>query len=286
LLPALFSAALVSWLLWRIPPARLAAAAALLDWPWLAVATGLMVLGLYFWDALCVRWLFGHVGRPLRYGETLHARGKSYLLGAVNYELGQGLLAWEVARRQGIPLVKALAGCVLLAAHDLAVLLGFGLLGSFAGGGPRSRPTLVFCGAGIAGLLAFGLLGGLVRRARKTRFGGWLDVWGWWLSVRLWLLRAVYYGIILAYAAVALHLGGLAVTGWVVGGVIPLVLLADGLPISVSGLGTRETALLFLLDPAEPAVVLALSLTWSAGLMIGRLTLGLGHYWLPRWSIA
>ena len=64
----------------------------------------------------------------------------------------------------------------------------------------------------------------------------------------------------------------------VVLGTIPLVLLADGLP-NFAGLGTRGTALQLLLEPEHPAVLLAMSLFWSAGLIIGRLSIALAHLW-------
>jgi hypothetical protein len=83
--------------------------------------------------------------------------------------------------------------------------------------------------------------------------------------------------IILLYAVVGLTYCGVELHSRVVCSIVPLVLVADGLPISISGLGTRETALVYLVDPPQPAVLLAFSLFWSTGLMLGRLLLGLGH---------
>jgi hypothetical protein len=270
------STALIGWLFWRIPPVDVAEAAAALDWPVLALATGLLVLGLYFWDAVCLRWLFAQIGWRLRFGTVLHARGCSYLLGAVNYELGQALLAWKLSQEQHIPVGRILAGCVLLGCHDLAVLLGLGLVGSFVGPVHQLR-TLVFCITGIVSLVALSVLARSIRRGQE----GWLAIWSWRRSARLLLLRGAYYGLMLAYAAIALDVCNLPVDVWIIAGVIPLVLLIVGLPISVSGLGTRETALKQLLAPASPAVVVAFSFFWSAGLIMGRLALGLGHTWLP-----
>src|SRR5262249_4345065 len=99
-------------------------------------------------------------------------------------------------------------------------------------------------------------------------------------SLRLYGLRIAYFAIILLYAAGGLGLCGLALNRGVVLGVIPLVLLADGLPVSVSGLGTRETALLYLLQPEHPEVILAWCLLWSTGLLVGRTSIGLANLWL------
>ena len=88
-------------------------------------------------------------------------------------------------------------------------------------------------------------------------------------------------GVLLVYAAVALQMCGILISGLDLLSTIPLVIAADGLP-SVAGIGTRETALLLLLDTDRPEVLLAMSLVWSTGMIIGRLTIGLTHLWWPR----
>jgi hypothetical protein len=93
-------------------------------------------------------------------------------------------------------------------------------------------------------------------------------------------LRVAYFGITLLYAAAGLSLCGVPLDRGVVLGVIPLVLLANGLPVSVCGLSTRETSLLYLLQPEHPEVLLAWSLAWSAGLFVGRAGIGLASLWL------
>src|SRR5207248_719476 len=90
-------------------------------------------------------------------------------------------------------------------------------------------------------------------------------------------------------AAIGLRLCGIGLSFQILCSVIPLVLLADGLPISVSGLGTREVTLILLLNPEEQerAIVLAFSLLWSIGLALGRLMIGLVHWWfLPYLLVA
>jgi hypothetical protein len=88
----------------------------------------------------------------------------------------------------------------------------------------------------------------------------------------------VYFIILVVYAAVALEICRIPLDFRVVLSTIPLVMLADGLP-SVSGLGTRETALQLLLPSEEPAVLVALSLVWTTVLVLTRATIGLAHLW-------
>src|SRR5262249_14487566 len=56
--PAVVSAGLLLWLVYRVSPQALAAASAQLDWPPLCVVFSAMVLDLYLWDCVekaCVR---------------------------------------------------------------------------------------------------------------------------------------------------------------------------------------------------------------------------------------
>ena len=217
----------------------------------------------------------------MAYRTALNARGTSYLVTAFNYGLGQGVMAWRMGRAQGISLLSALGRCFLLAVHDIAVLMSLGLLASLTIADPRVQPTRLVCGFGLLGLAGAAAAWWMFRRARKA--GRWAELSGWWglrRSARLCLLRGVYFSISLTYATLAFALCGVGLSLGVVFSVGPLVLLADGLPISISGLGTRETALQLLLNPEKQGEVLALSLIWSAGLLTGRLAIGLVHLWL------
>ncbi len=284
-LAPLVSAGLVGWLVWRVSPQALLQAAARLDLAILIPATLALVGALYLWDAVCLRWLFSRPGRRPAYATALRARGTSYLAGVVNYELGQALLAWLLARALGLGLLPALGRCLVLVLHDVAVLLTLGLVGSVGGSDARAVALRWGCAAGLGALLLGLVLAGLLRgrwraRAGATRWGAGLEGWHWSRSVQLYALRIAYYGIIVAYAAAGLSLCGVALSRGVVFGVIPVVLLADGLPVSVSGLGTREAALLYLLEPEHPEVLLAWSLLWSAGLLVGRTVIGLANVWM------
>ena len=117
------SAGLVAWVIWRVSPQDLIRVAPLLPWQQLVSATAALVAGLWFADSFCVRWLFAQPDRSLRFSSALFARGSSYLLCSVNYELGQAAMAWSLSRAQGRTLISALGTCVLLAFHDIAVLL-------------------------------------------------------------------------------------------------------------------------------------------------------------------
>jgi hypothetical protein len=284
-MPLLVSVGLLVWLVYRISPQALVAAASQLNCPRLCLVFSAMVLALYLWDSVCLHWLFAEPGLPLSFSKVLRARGSSYAASAVNYELGQGLVAWELARAQGTSLVSALGRCLLLAAHDVAVLLTLGLAGSLLIDTTIARGIMGFCAIGLTVLIVVGLLAYFFPRWRHERrtIGGehfWPRSWTWGRSLQLSGMRGIYYAIILAAVGLGLEVAPVPVGRQVVFGAVPVVLLADGLPISVSGLGTRETALLSLIDAPQPGALLAFSLIWSAVLMTGRLLIGLVHWWL------
>jgi hypothetical protein len=159
----------------------------------------------------------------------------------------------------------------------VGVLLALGFVGAMADPNPGLYAVRWVGGVGLVYLAGLIVLPSLLPR----RFGAWMAGWSWRRSLGLCVLRVVYFGIILAYVVAALRVCGVALDERLTVSVVPLVLLADGLPISISGLGTRETTLLYLLDPDDKAVVLAFSLMWSTGLVGGRLLIGLAHWWLP-----
>jgi hypothetical protein len=283
-LQPLVSAALLAFAIWRASPEKLEAAFALLDYQLFVPWTALLVVALYLWDSVCLRFLFapGHPG--LTYRSVLRACGASYLLGALNYELGQGVFAWEMARGTKTSVLAALTRMALRMYHDVVVLLGLGLIGALLTHGDAAKAAQTTCLILLTGLIAVALFLGFMPapwRARllQGKWAAWSEFWSWGRSCCLILLRLVYYGLILIYAAVGFSICGLSLDFSVVVSTIPLVLLVDGLPISVSGFGTRENALLYFLSHEDPARVVAYSLMWSAGLMTGRLLIGIICWW-------
>jgi hypothetical protein len=287
-LPVAVSAGLIALLLYWISPSKVVEEFVKVPWQQILPVTAAMVLALYLWDAVCLQTVFATESHVVPYRRMLRVRGTSYLLGAFNYELGQGLVAWTISRLQKISLLQTLSRSVVLAYHDLVVLFSVGLVGSLLVESPPREVRLVklFAGVGLAGLVAVAVAFSLLprekrERFRQTRWGAWLVDWSWRRSLRLAWQRLVYFGILILYAGVALAICGIPVDSLVVASTIPVVLLADALP-SVCGVGTRDTALILLLNPENRAAVFALSLIWSTGMIVGRLVIGLLHYWIPR----
>jgi hypothetical protein len=282
-LPVLISAGLVAWLVWRVSPGRLMEAAAVLNWPALVALTLGEMLALFLWDSVCLRWLFSLPEGSVSFDTAVRARAQSYRWTVVNYGLGQGVLAWDLARARGLPFASALGRCVLLALHDLAVLFGLALAASFVS--PEPRPVLRrVCLVGL--LVLAGLAVAVVvlpghRRARLGQRVDWLAWWRWRHSLTVFGLRLAFFLIIVTYVTAALAVIGLPQGTRDVCGTVPLMLLAEAVP-SISGFGTRDAAVLGVLHPAEEqrGLVLGFTLLWSSVLAVSRMTLGLGSWWL------
>jgi hypothetical protein len=172
----------------------------------------------------------------------------------------------------------------VLAYHDIVVLLAMGLAGAVLSDQPRIvqiRP-MIATGLGIALALAvfFWLLPHVIGpRIRSKHVDLLFEGWSLRRSLQLMPQRVVYFGILIIYAAVALRICRVPVDHHVVASSIPLVLLADGLP-NFAGFGTRDVSLQLLLRPEDPAVLFAMSLIWSTGMLVIRTVIGLAHLWL------
>jgi len=280
IVPALVSGGLIAWLLSGIDVSLLLESIAGLPWKLLVPLTLAMVTALYLWDAVCLRLVFVVGDRMLPYQTALYVQGIASLFSAVNYQLGQGFVAWLIAVRQQTSFLSALSRSVLLAIHDLGVLFTLGWIGSMirSSAGPQVRGIRLLCGLGLLALVALVIGYRFLPQARRqalraSKFGAWIESWSWKRTAWLLLLRLAYFGISITYAAIAFRIAGLAVSASDILGAVPLVLVAGSLP-SVSDLGTRETALVLLLAPAPIESVVAVSLLWSSGMIAGRLIIG------------
>jgi hypothetical protein len=289
LIPLAISGALIAWLFWRVPPAAVLRAAEELNWVLLIPATIAMVVCLYVWDAACLPVIYGITHHPWSYARSLQLRGLSYLGAALHYELGQGIVAWMAAKTQNTSVVRMLARCVILMYHDVVVLLALGLFGSWMSNDSRVVPLRPWLAIALAAAAAIAVVVWAVPTLAQrfwSRAESVVAEWSIKRSLMLIPMRVIYFGILVVYAAAALAICHVPADRHVVLSTVPLVMLADGLP-SVSGLGTRETALQLLLQPDRAEMLLALSLVWSAGLILGRAGIGLALlWWNPSLGVA
>jgi hypothetical protein len=299
-LPWLVAAAILAVLVLRLPRAQLLhALAAGPSWK-VALCSAAVVGAALLADVWATLAAFAATGVRCRWRGVLPARGATYLLGLLNFAVGQGGMGLYL-HRAGVAPLRVLGTLLFLLATQVAALAAVGaagmLPGALAAGGPPagSLPLLPAVTAVIALAAAFAVLlavlawrpawlsrhrvlapafaagGSGFLRATAARLPHVLTmVAGLWLGLRLW-------GVALPLARGLL--------------VLSVAVLVTVLPIAPSGLGTLELALVELTSayapgatgPAQRASVLAFSFVYhffaiAAQAAVGLLCLA----WLAR----
>jgi hypothetical protein len=211
---------------------------------------------------------------------------------AVNLEVGQAALALRLSDVTDKTVSYTLSRTVVMGMFDFGVTTAFGLIGYLLVPTRRYRYLMWVCIVGLTGLTALALAVAYVFPQRwrdwmqKHKWGGWLKWWSWKHTIWLLLQRMVLELAIMLYAGAGLYIVGVPPRPTVadeirmVFGVVPFVLLAEGIP-SAGGLGTREAVLIYLTG-GPPAVILGFSLIWSISLIVGRTAIGLGSWVFTR----
>jgi hypothetical protein len=256
-----------------------------LNWSLIVPLTIAYVLVIYFWESLCLVWLFSREVSPVSCGAALRARGSAYVGSAIHYVAGQGALAWLLS--DGRSSFRSLALCMLVTFTDAVLLLVLGVVGGLLSPRPQGRQIALFCGLVLVAVVAVtfpafrqpAAMARVIGRRSPAHWFQQLD-WNWTRFGTLALWRSAQFGIVFAYIAAGLYACHSVTDMSVLGSVIPLALLCDGLPISVAGLGTRDTIFVALLEPSQPESLVAFTLIWTVGSIITRAAIGLANLWL------
>jgi len=297
-LPWLVAAAILAVLVLRLPRAQLLhALAAGPSWK-VALCSAAVVGAALLADVWATIAAFAATGVRCRWRGVLPARGATYLLGLLNFAVGQGGMGLYL-HRAGVAPLRVLGTLLFLLATQVAALAAVAaagtLPGALAGGGsvgggpPAGSLPLLATVTALAAAFAvlawrparlsrhrilapvFAAGGGGFLRATAARLPHVLTmVAGLWLGLRLW-------GVALPLAR------GLVV--------LSVAVLVTVLPIAPSGLGTLELALVELTSAYAPgqtgaaqrASVLAFSFVYhffaiAAQAAVGLLCLA----WLAR----
>jgi uncharacterized membrane protein YbhN (UPF0104 family) len=283
--PLLLALAILAYLFARIPRAALWDALATGPWLWLGAYTVFVVLLALLADVYAMDIALTITGLNLQFSQIFLVRGATYLLGLLNYSLGQGAFGVYL-QRSGVPTVRAAGIMLFLLIVNSGMFLLMSCLGVLAGalfGGSFSRFAS----------LAFGLTGCLLAYlsvvSLRPRF-----LQGWRLIAPL--LEAGLGGHLRAAAGRMPHVLVLILTFWgalhlwgipipLLKGIIliPVILFLSALPITPAGLGTFQGSMVLLISPYVPlanpearaATVLAFSLVYHFLGIIIQAILGL-----------
>lgn len=284
--PWLGAIAVIAYLFYEVPLAEVLAAAgeARLEW----FLPGILV-AIAFWfllDSLAFAYLITRFNRPLAWSEARAMRGVTYLLAAINWNIGTAGIVFYLRRFKGIPALESTSSILFYSIFDTIVLLSLALAGAWSLQGSAELGSIESTAGGILFVTAASLA--FLRAERPD--------WGWARRVRGWAvfrshrlatpqdfaillaIRTGYFGCFIATFYFGAMAFGLEVSLPLAMASTPLILLAGALPITPGGLGTQAAAMLYLWSgTGDPAAVLALGLTLPVALTGARVLLGLPY---------
>ncbi|HVU51730.1 MAG TPA: hypothetical protein VHL80_13635, partial [Polyangia bacterium] len=280
-LPWLVTAALLFVIFRKISFGQLVAATRTAA-PWTIPACVAGVLAIYLADSFAIWKTFGWFLAPLTYGQVLVVRGATYLLAAINYNVGQGAIVYFVHRATGAPVLRGVATVLLIMGVNVLALLALASVGvATAPEVPHAMTVVV--GVAYAGLAVYAVTVALKPRwlAQRPIFDVLLGA-GLAGHARALLVRVPHIVVLIAFQIAMLRAFGVAVPVTQAIVALPIVLFIAVLPISVQGLGTTQYAMkLFFARyapgdaQAQEAAVVAASLFAQALATMTQVLLGL-----------
>jgi len=252
--PWLVALAILAFLFTRIPPEGLFTAFKTGPWLSLGLYTLFQVALLLMVDAYATSVSLAVTGFKQQFSLIFLARGATYILGILNYALGQGAFGFYL-RRSGVATVRAAGTILFLINVNIGVLLSVVAFGLLACKYPRQihfdlSPLAYVLLVGVIVYLAVILTRPHFLRDYQLLAPLWeAGVWGHVRAAGARLPHVIL--LILTYWG-ALRLCGIPVPlaqGMVL---IPLVYIIGTLPIAPMGLGTSQAALVLLFSPYAP----------------------------------
>jgi hypothetical protein len=250
--------------------------------PWTLPVGALGIAAIYFADSFAIWKTFGWFLAPLSFAQVLVVRGATYLLAAINYNVGQGAIVYFVNRATGAPILRGVATVLLIMGVNVLALLVLATVGlAVAPDLPHSVAVVV--GVAYAGLAVYALVVWWKPRwlAQRPVFDVLLAA-GFRGHARALLVRLPHIIALMAFQTAMLRAFGVAVPIAQAIVALPIVFFIAVLPISVQGLGTTQAAMVFFFAryvpgnvEAQKAAVLAASLFSVALALTLQTALGL-----------
>jgi hypothetical protein len=238
---------------------------------WTVPVVAATVLAVYVADSFAIWKTFGWFLAPLSYAQVLVVRGATYLLAAINYNVGQGAIVYFVHRATGASVMRGVATVLLIMGVNVLALLFLTSAGlAIAPEVPHSVAVVV--GVAYAGLAVYALVVALKPRwlAQRPVFDVLLAA-GFKGHARALLVRLPHIASLILFQLASLHAFHVDVPVGQAVVALPIVFFISVLPISVQGLGTTQAAMVFFFARYAPggaemqkAAVLAASLFGQA----------------------
>jgi MFS family permease len=250
--------------------------------PWTVPAAIASVFAMYLADSFAIWKTFGWFLAPLTFAQVLVVRGATYLLAAINYNVGQGAIVYFVHRAKGVPVMRGVATVLLIMGVNVLALLLLMTVGLVVA---PAVPHAIFVIAGVAyaGLAVYALVVALHPRWLETRplFDVLLSA-GLKGHARALVVRLPHIASLVVFQTAMLRAFGVAVPLTQAATLLPICFFVAVLPISVQGLGTTQVVMTFFFAryaagdaQAREAAVVAASLVSQALAVTTQTLLGL-----------
>ena len=269
LLPWLVTAGLLFLLFRRISIAQVWAAAQQAP-IWMAPAVLGCVALVYLGDSFAIWKTFGWFLTRMSFADVLLVRGATYLLAAINYNVGQGAIVYFMHKNAGTTIMRGIATILLVLGINVLALL-FLATGGMAVGPELPHLVKIIVGIAWGGLAVYAALVAIRPRFLDRPLFEVLLNAGLGGHLRALLVRLPHIAALLAFQFTALRAFGVAVPLLYAVATLPIVFFIAVLPISVQGLGTTQAAMIYFFARfapgdahAQAAVVIAASLVAQA----------------------
>ena len=228
------------------------------------------VVAVYLGDSFAIWKTFGWFLTRMSFVDVLLVRGATYLLAAINYNVGQGAIVYFVHRNAGTTIMRGVATILLVLGTNILALL------FLATGGLTVAPAVPGAVKVLVAVAWAGLAIYVVLVAVRPR---WLDrpVFevllnaGFAGHARALLVRLPHIAALVTFQFTALRGFGVHVPLVNALAALPVTFLVAVLPISVQGLGTTQATMVYFFaryasgSPAEQeAAVVAASIVAQA----------------------
>lgn len=220
--------------------------------PWTVPACVLFGVAIYLCDSFAIWKTFGWFLADLSLTDILLVRGATYLLAAINYNVGQGAIVYFVHRVARVPVMRGVATVLLIMGTNVLALLFLATFGLLAAPGVPHAVSLIVAVA-YAGLAIY--VAAVIAKPRWLASRPLFDVLlgaGLGGHARALLVRLPHIAVLLAFQITLLHGFGVAVPVVDAIAALPVVFFIAVLPISVQGLGTTQAALIFFFARYAP----------------------------------
>jgi hypothetical protein len=213
--------------------------------------------------------------------DILLVRGATYLLAAINYNVGQGAIVYFVHRVARVPVVRGVATVLLIMGINVLALLFLATFGlAVAPEVPHALKLIVAVAYAGLGVYVAAVIAKPRWLATRPLFDVLLGA-GLGGYARALAVRLPHIAILFAFQIVMLRGFGVAVPVIQAVAALPVVFFIAVLPISVQGLGTTQAAMIYFFaryargdTHAQQAAVLAASLVGQVCTLTFQAVLG------------